>query len=185
MICIVMWTLLKMVQNIRCWRFCIYALCIIVNKTSAMPFVACKFLNRQPMMSFLHISTFVLCAHTVCIAQTVHVAQMHSEQWTLCDHKWLHWFKQRSGKFPDRNQFWTFGQILSSYLTLYAIFKLSFKSTISISGKECFLLQTKVNPLEEMIFVLVLHVVDTEKSFERKTVETRNWPRQRYCLTGL
>ena len=45
-------------------------------------------------MSFLHISTFVLCAHTVCIAQTVHVAQMHSEQWTLCDHKWLHWFKQ-------------------------------------------------------------------------------------------
>ena len=59
-----------------------------------MPFVACKFLNRQPMMSFLHISTFVLCAHTVCIAQTVQVAQMHSEQWTLCDHKWLHWFKQ-------------------------------------------------------------------------------------------
>ena len=44
----------------------------------------------------------------------------------------------RSGKFPDRNQFWTFGQILSSYLTLYSIFKLSFKSTISISGKECF-----------------------------------------------
>ena len=53
-----------------------------------MPFVVCKFLEWQPMMSFLHISTFVLCAHTVC------VVQMHSEQWTLCDHKWLHWFKQ-------------------------------------------------------------------------------------------
>ena len=120
MICIVMWTLLKMVNNLRCWRFCIYALCIIVNKTSAMPFVACKFLNRQPMMSFLHISTFVLCAHTVCIAQTVQVAQMHSEQWTLCDHKWLHWFKQTRAR--ENSQIGISFELLDRFYRLISLY---------------------------------------------------------------
>ena len=141
MICIVMWTLLKMVNNLRCWRFCIYALCIIVNKTSAMPFVACKFLNRQPMMSFLHISTFVLCAHTVCIAQTVQVAQMHSEQWTLCDHKWLHWFKQTRAR--ENSQIGISFELLDRFYRLISLISpfsssvLNQHSTISISGKEC------------------------------------------------